>query len=253
VAEDNHVNQQIARRLLEKFDCRVDVVADGREAVRMLELLPYDLVLMDCQMPEMDGYDATRTVRRHEEEAGKQHRTPIVAMTADVLPEDRDRCLAAGMDGHIPKPVREEELRRAVIDFVLAPRGLTIVASGALPVREPEAMAESAPTLLARLAGERDDLLLAAELFGDEHTRILAQMHSAIGRREGEALARAAHALKGVVLYFGADAAYEAARRLEAAGRAAAWDEIPALLSELEAQLDQIVAALAALSRGEKV
>jgi len=202
----------------------------------------------------MDGYDATRAVRRHEEEAGGQRRTPIVAMTADVLPEDRDRCLAAGMDGHIPKPVREEALRRAVIDFVLAPRGLADGAGDAPPAREPEATAAagSTPTLLARLVGEREDLLLAAELFGDEHARLLAQMKSAISRREGEALARAAHALKGVVLYFGADAAYGAARRLEDAGRAAAWDEIPALLRELEEELDQILAALAALSRGEK-
>jgi signal transduction histidine kinase/DNA-binding response OmpR family regulator/HPt (histidine-containing phosphotransfer) domain-containing protein len=256
IAEDNHVNQQIARRLLEKFDCRVDVVADGREAVRMLDLLPYDLVLMDCQMPEMDGYEATREVRRREAESG--HRTPIVAMTADVLPDDRDRCLAAGMDGHIPKPVREEAVRRAVNDFVLVPRGLH--ADTPLPLPAPATAPEpagnaaaSAIPLLARFTGDRESVLFAADLFQEEYPRLLAQIRGAIHRRDGESLARVAHALKGVVLYFGADGAYGAARRLEDAGRAAAWTDVPALLGETEAELDQVAAALAALAGEAKI
>jgi signal transduction histidine kinase/DNA-binding response OmpR family regulator/HPt (histidine-containing phosphotransfer) domain-containing protein len=256
VAEDNHVNQQIARRLLEKCECRVDVVADGREAIRMLELLPYDLVLMDCQMPEMDGYEATRETRQREAESG-QSRTPIVAMTADVLPDDRDRCLAAGMDGHIPKPVREEAVRQAVNDFVFAPRGLrAAVPSPSPPLnRIPEVGAESATAvpLLARFAGDRESVLLAADLFREEYPRLLAQVRGAIGRRDGEALARAAHALKGVVLYFGADAAYGAARRLEDAGRTGTWADVPLFLGETEAELDQVAAALAAVAGEPKV
>ena len=107
VAEDNIVNQRVAARILEKLGMRPDLAADGREAVEMFSLLPYDLIFMDCQMPEMDGYDATREIRRRE---GSSQHVAIVAMTAEVLAGCREQCLAAGMDDHIPKPVKMEFL-----------------------------------------------------------------------------------------------------------------------------------------------
>jgi len=105
VAEDNIVNQKVAVRILEKLDCRVDVAANGREALDMLEDLDYDLVFMDCQMPELDGYDATREIRRRQ---GAGRRLPVVAMTANALLGDRDRCLESGMDDYMSKPVTPE-------------------------------------------------------------------------------------------------------------------------------------------------
>lgn len=112
IAEDNPVNQRVATHMLGKLGYRCDIASNGQEAVDMLINMPYDLVLMDCQMPEMDGYTATRRIRERETEGVR--RTPIVAMTANAMREDRARCLESGMDGFIPKPIALEELETAL-------------------------------------------------------------------------------------------------------------------------------------------
>jgi CheY-like chemotaxis protein len=117
LAEDNLVNQKVALVMLRKFGIEADVVASGIEALDALLGVSYDLVLMDCQMPLMDGYEATRRIR--ERERGSR-RLPVVAMTANAMVGDRERCLEAGMDGHIPKPVRMNELQRALARWLPA-------------------------------------------------------------------------------------------------------------------------------------
>ena len=116
VAEDNSVNQMVAVRLLERLGCRVDVAGNGAEAVQMAARLPYNLIFMDCHMPEMDGFDATAEIRRRESETGLAP-MPIVALTASVLQEDRDRCVSAGMNGIIGKPVQPAELAQVLSRF----------------------------------------------------------------------------------------------------------------------------------------
>ena len=127
VVEDNSVNQKVATRLLEKMSYRADVAADGSEALRMIELLPYDVVLMDCQMPVMDGYEATREIRSRE--ANGTHRV-IIAMTANAMHGDRERCIAAGMDDYISKPIRAPELA-ALLDLYVRKLGPVKVAERA--------------------------------------------------------------------------------------------------------------------------
>lgn len=111
VAEDNLVNQTVVVRLLQRLGWVVDVASDGREAIQRCATRAYDVILMDCQMPDLDGFDATREIRRRE---GSLRRIPIVALTAHALPGDREACLAAGMDEYLSKPVSADALRAAL-------------------------------------------------------------------------------------------------------------------------------------------
>jgi CheY-like chemotaxis protein len=130
VAEDNVVNQKVAARMLERLGLRVEVAANGREAVKMFELLPYDLVFMDCQMPEMDGYEAAREIRRRE---GPGRYVAIIAMTADAMAGCREHCLEAGMDDFVAKPIAMEALFEALRRWA--------------PVREPAPAQSERPDL----------------------------------------------------------------------------------------------------------
>ncbi len=116
VVEDNTVNQKLALRLLEKLGCRADAVANGKEAIKALEMVPYDVVFMDVQMPEMDGYEATKVIRDPHSRV-RNHGVPIIAMTAHAMKGDRERCIEAGMDDYISKPIRSEKLQGVIEKF----------------------------------------------------------------------------------------------------------------------------------------
>ena len=113
--QDNVINQKVAVRMLEKIGYQADVVANGREAVEALRTIPYALILMDCHMPEMDGLEATQLIRRHE---GTAKHTPIIAMTASAMQEDRELCVASGMDDFLNKPVKKSDLQTMLVRWI---------------------------------------------------------------------------------------------------------------------------------------
>jgi len=180
----------VAVRMLEKRGYRADAAANGREAVDVLAQIPYDLVLMDCQMPEMDGYTATTEIRRREREQGTAtRRTPIIAMTANALEGDAETCLAAGMDDYLAKPVTAPQLTAV----------LTRWSAQTEPGPPEEAVDARTLAALRDLQGEgQPDLLaeLSAVYLRDTPPR-LAALHEAVARADAEALRRAAHGLKG--------------------------------------------------------
>ncbi len=243
VVEDNAVNQKVATRMLEKLGCRVDIAANGKEAVEMVHAFPYDLVFMDWQMPVMDGHEATVQIRL-QEKGGT--RLPIVAMTAHARPEDRERCLAVGMDGYISKPIRPQELLAVLERYLPKQSG---VESTAVFGELPSAEAAGSAGIPARFEGDRELFREVAGLFLDDHPKLLSEIRGAVGRRDSEALVRAAHALKGAVGNFAAQSAFEAAQKLETIGRERDWAAAEQSCAELEKEIERLEPTLVALGK----
>jgi PAS domain S-box-containing protein len=223
VVDDNAVNQRVAARMLTRAGCRVDDAADGREAVDLVSRLPYDLVLMDCMMPQMDGYEATAAIRQLPGAAG---RVPIVAMTANAMQGDRERCLAAGMNDYLAKPVRAEELRRVLGQW----SGEAAPTPGGLPTRSAPVPPEvpATPVDLAVLEGFRelqepggpDVVTEFIDLFLEDLPGRLSAIREAATRGDTEQARAAAHALKSSAAYVGALHLSRMCSELEAAAKA---------------------------------
>jgi signal transduction histidine kinase/CheY-like chemotaxis protein len=242
LAEDNAVNQRLATRLLEKQGHTVAVAATGAEAVAALEHATFDLLLMDLQMPEMDGFEATARVRAREKTTGR--RVPIVAMTAHAMKGDRERCLAAGMDGYVSKPVHAQELFETIANLAppAAPDGQRPLAPG-----EEEVCIDRAAAL-ARLNHDPDLLQELAQTFLDDAPRMLQDVRAAVAAADAPKLRRAAHSLKGAVGIFTEGGAYQAALALEALGQAANLSGAARMLATLEKELQRLYPALARLT-----
>ena len=235
VVEDNEVNQLVARATVTKFGFAVDVVADGAEAVAATARRQYAAVLMDCHMPVMDGFEATRVIRTRD---GKHSRLPIIAMTAGALDGDRERCLAAGMDDYLSKPVDAAELEAALARWVpeQAPQ-LLAVTGGRPPSVDPDRLA------MLRDLGPEDGMGLlpaAAEAFRKDLPARLAVLRESVSNGGGPALAQAAHALKGAAANIGATAVASLCGELEEMGRSGMHDGGPQLVSRLEAELVKV-------------
>jgi two-component system sensor histidine kinase/response regulator len=235
VAEDNPVNQKVALRQLQRLGYAADAVANGVEALEAVERVKYDLVLMDVQMPEMDGLAAAREIRRRQK---TQNRVPIVALTANALAGDRDKCLAAGMDDYLQKPFAEADLLRVLRTFVPSPP-------------QPP-LDEHVLDGLREVAGGDDSFMreLAAIYLDDAPSR-LAEIRRALHDRDATRLARAAHALKSSSGNIGAAAVRDVCNELEAVGRDGAID--PAKVEQLEREYARAEEALRRITAGEAV
>jgi PAS domain S-box-containing protein len=238
VAEDNAANQKLVISLLEQRGHSVVLAPNGREATRHAAAADFDVALMDVQMPEMDGLEATAAIRRQERATGRH--LPILAMTAHAMAGDRERCLEAGMDGYIQKPLRPSELVAAIEQAT----GTGSTAASDAPADLGMRLDEGA--LLAAYGGNRTVLREVIEVFLAECPRTIETIREALERNDASQLAAAAHALKGSVGLFVQTGPYEVARQLELAGRSGRLDRVGPMVAELEAGMAALEAALSA-------
>ena len=245
LAEDNPVNQKLAVALLERAGHSVSVAGNGRDAVEALAEEAFDLVLMDVHMPVMDGLEATAAIREREEQTGTH--VPVLALTASAMAGDQDRCLGAGMDGCLSKPIQVDELSAAVDRLGASPGVLETTAGATGEDHEPSFDYEEA---LAQTAGDRDLLAEIADLFLDNCPDFLAEVQAAVAGQDADALERSAHKLKGSVGNFCARMAFDAALKLEEIGRGGGLDGAEEALEALEREIDRFTAAIKAFAEG---
>jgi signal transduction histidine kinase/CheY-like chemotaxis protein/HPt (histidine-containing phosphotransfer) domain-containing protein len=262
LAEDNEVNQQLAVRLLEKRGHTVVVCTNGREALEQVGRESFDAILMDVQMPEMDGLQATRAIRAREQSTGGH--IPILAMTAHTMKGDREACLEAGMDGYLSKPLRRQQLFHALASILpesfnnedstpvgaRSPDRATELRHGreTVPQRgevEPSEPGFDAEDCLAQVEGDRELLGNMVRLFDNQSTALLAQISEAIAHQDWPALERAAHKLRGSVGNFGARAAVETAQRLESLARSRQKEGVSETYAKLREEVHSLRRALA--------
>ena len=220
LVEDSGVNQKIASRMLQKLGYGCDLAADGREAVQAVASTDYDLVFMDCQMPEMDGFEATRTIRQHET---RKPRLPIVAMTALSAEGDAQRCLDAGMDDFVGKPISLDALRQ-VLDRFLMDEHETQAGPPTAATPEAEAQVCDLTHLREITDGDRDLERDIIETYLSAAPTYLANLGKAAQQGDAEQLAKFAHALRGSSASIGAEPVRALAESLETAGREGAME-----------------------------
>jgi two-component system sensor histidine kinase/response regulator len=241
LAEDNLVNQKLASRLLEKRNHTVTIVCNGKEALVALEKGHFDLVLMDIQMPEMGGFEATRILRQFEKTNGKHQ--PVVAMTALAMNGDKERCIEAGMDGYLSKPIRPQELDE-VLDRHVALKD-------AWPAQEKYVPAANnsidVSQLLDRLDGDRVLLAELVDLFRADFPANLTAVRHAIHQQDGNGLRSAAHTLKGALANLSVIEASSLAAELEAIGNSFDLTRAQATFDRLAQEINNGMRALEAL------
>jgi CheY-like chemotaxis protein len=249
LAEDNRVNQKLAVGLLEKWGHEVTVVENGQAAVQFWEAHSFDLIILDIQMPIMDGLEAAKIIR--EQECQRDEHVPIIAMTAHAMQGDREQCLSAGMDGYIAKPLRIDELYR-IIESLSNDRAGEIISSAACDVESPSTARAGKQThceldwahALKNCGGDEDllrDVLLALQ---DEAPKLMEQLVAASNQRDAKTAHRMAHSIKGALRLFGITTAMEVAARIEFNAARENFIGVEAILPELRSQLEPITAQI---------
>ena len=246
VAEDNAVNQEVARECLIQLGCKPDIVENGADAVKAVEEGRYDLILMDCQMPVMDGLKATEYIRSWEL-LEDQPPTPIVALTANAFEADRERCLAAGMNDYLSKPFDMEQLRRMLC------RWLQLASTSDTQAHRPEDDPNTLHGVLdqshlqsigAKQPGRPDLLQRIITIYLETAPGQVAELRVAIGRQDLETAGNIAHSLKSSSANVGAAGLADLCRRLEDAARSNFSDETQTIFNELAAEFRSVEAAL---------
>jgi signal transduction histidine kinase/CheY-like chemotaxis protein len=244
LAEDNAINQKLAVAMLEKQGHSIVVANNGREAVAAYERGGFDVILMDVQMPTMDGLEATTLIREREAATGRH--VPILALTAHALKGDRERCLAAGMDGYLSKPIRLKELTEALEPI----HGLPSRTGPGRPAPKAEGPAFDRAAVLGRVGGDTRLLQELVNLFSEEWPRLLAEVRDGLAGTDVGRVKESAHTLKGAIANFDAAPALEAAQRLEVRARAGDLTGAQDACADLEAALSRLGPALTAFADG---
>jgi len=251
LAEDHPTNQKVALHILEKLGYLADAVTNGRQVIEALEDRPYDLVLMDLQMPEMDGFEATRAVRDAQSPV-RNREIPIIALTAHAMKGDRNRCLETGMNDYVPKPIQPQELAD-VIERHLPADPPT---ENAPPTRT----TASIPTgvfdrgaLLGRLDGDEDLCREVVRVFVEDAPRRIEGLKRALREGRAHTVEREAHSIKGAASNVGARAVSRAARELETWARDRGLDGSITLADRLEREIEDFVSALPDGYAGEPI
>jgi two-component system, sensor histidine kinase and response regulator len=242
LAEDNVVNQKFAVRLLEKMGHIVSVAQNGKQVMTALEEQTFHLILMDVQMPEIDGLQTTRLIRSQEQ--GTDYHVPIVAMTAHAMKGDKERCLDAGMDGYVSKPINAENLFD-VIEKLMADRK----ADERTPDTKLGGYILDEEELLAHVDGDK---VLLAELFGlfqEDYPVLLGKLHDAIQQKDWQGVREAAHAIKGSVANFAANTAVETAQKLEKMEMGDQAQHVEQTASRLDKELQRLGRILESICR----
>jgi two-component system, sensor histidine kinase and response regulator len=250
LAEDNDVNQKLATRLLEKRGHRVVVAVNGRQALEALRKAQFDLVLMDVQMPEMDGIEATVALRASERRTGLHQ--PVIAMTALVMQGDRERCLAAGMDGYLTKPIRPWALDEVLEKFSEQKEKNSIAGEGAPTTSAPSPSISDPdpidrPELLDRVDNDREFLTELLNLFREDGPKQLAEIEKALAKKDSGEVQRGAHSLRGTLANLSARSASELAADIELAGSTEDLPRAEAALKSLDLEMVRVLDALNSL------
>jgi len=255
VAEDEPTNRIVVTRLLERHGHRVSTAANGSQALSAVQREEYDLVFMDVQMPIMDGFEATAGIRQLEKTTGKH--LPIVALTAHAMKGDRERCLQAGMDDYLTKPVRSEELLsviKAVADGTIAEAAAKASSSApsetSAPSGTPTDILES-QCLLDRVNGDQELLAEVIGVFFKEAPGVLADINDGFARQDAQRVSRAAHRIEGTLGTVGGIASAQAANRLQTWASEGELDKAGRALEELEREMERLTPELTALANGD--
>jgi CheY-like chemotaxis protein len=258
LAEDNPVNVEVAKAMLESLGLAAHCARNGEEALQLVRGGDYDIVLMDCQMPVMDGFAATGEIRRDEREAGRSRSLPVIAITANALQGDREACLAAGMDDYLSKPFTQQQLAAVIGRWIAMPLVATVHHDDERPRLPPESVElihrddiinRAALDNIRALSREGGDALVQKVIaaYVDDTPQHLQTLRRAIAGADATSVRKVAHSLKSASANVGAQKLAQLAREMEHLGRADTTEGASGILTDMEQEFQAVRHSLAAL------